>query len=122
MPRARREPTLKAKLAATLRELFQIPHEHAKLMSDDQIISLVQFHHIEYHATDGSDEHWNLDPMLIAPHKERTAKIDVPQIAKTKRITAAQAEFRRTMLTPRADRPPKQSRWASRPFQKRIKS
>lgn len=120
--RPRKKPTLKAMLAATLRELFQIPHMHAKGMTAEHVISLVQFHHIEYHATDGSDEHWNLDPMLIAPHRKRTAEIDVPQIAKTKRITAKQEEFRRTMLTPRDQRPPKQSRWGSRKFEKRRKS
>jgi hypothetical protein len=117
----RKEPTLTAKLAAAIRELFQIPHEHAKLMTDDQVLSLVQWHHIEYHATGGSDEHWNLDPLTIKGHKARTAKIDVPQIAKTKRLTAAQEEFRRTMTTPRDERPPKQSRWGKRPFNRSKK-
>lgn len=121
MSRPRKEPTLTDKLAATLRELLQIPYEHAKLMSAEQIISLVQWHHIHYHADGHGVEHWNLDPLLIGGHKLRTAKIDIPQIAKTKRITKAQEELRRTLLTPRDDRPPRKSRWGSRPFPNRKK-
>lgn len=111
----------KTKLAAALRELAQIPHAHAKLMTADNIISLFQFHHIEYHADSANDAHYNLDPTLIRAHRKRTAKIDVPQIAKTKRISVAQAEFRQRLLTPRDERPKKQSRWGSRPFQTREK-
>lgn len=118
---SRKEPTLTAKLAAALRELLQIPHEHAKLMTDDQVISLVQFHHIEYYATGGSDEHWNLEPLTIKGHKTRTAKIDVPQIAKTRRITAEHEEFRRRLATPRDEREPKRSRWGKRSFQKKVR-
>lgn len=120
---SRKKPTLKAMLAATLRELLKIPHDHARLMTDEQIISLVQFQHILYHSQNREepwvDEHWNLEPMLIADHKEITAKKDIPQIAKTKRISKAHEEFRRTILTPRDERPRKQSRWGSRKFEKR---
>lgn len=115
----RKEPTLTDKLAAVLRELLEIPYEHAKLMSAEQIISLVQWHHIHYHADGHGVEHWNLDPLLIGGHKLRTAKIDIPQIAKTKRITAAQEELRRRLLAPRDERPPKKSRWGSRPFNRK---
>lgn len=113
--------SLKAKLAAALRELAKIPHAHAEQMTEDMVLSLFDWHHIVYHADSANDEHYNLEPMLIRAHRERTAKIDVPQIAKTKRITRAQEEFRRTLLTPRDQRPPKVSRWGSRPFQKREK-
>ena len=118
---SRKDPTLTAKLAAALRELLQIPHEHAKLMTEDQIISLVQWHHIEYHATGGTVDHWNLDPLTIRGHRARTAKIDVPQIAKTRRISKSEEEFRQRLLTPRDERPPKRSKWGSRPFQQRRK-
>lgn len=122
---SRKEPTLRDKLAATLRELLEIPYEHAKLMSADQIISLVTFDHIHHHALNKHepwvDEHWNLDPLLRGGHDIKTRTIDVPQIAKTKRISAAQEEFRRTILTPRDERPPTQSRWGSRKFPKRSK-
>lgn len=121
MTRKRHHISDKTKLAAALRELAQIPHAHAKLMTADDLISLFQWHHIEYHADSANDAHYNLDPLLIKAHRERTAKIDIPQIAKTKRITKDQAAFRARILTPRDQRPPKQSRWGSRPFQKRKK-
>lgn len=119
--RRRKDPTLKDKLAAALRVIAEIQFSHARQMSADQIISLFQFHHILYHAQDGSDEHWNLEPMLIQAHRERTAKIDVPQIGKTRRISKENEEFQRRLLTPRDERPPKRSRWGSRPFPKRRK-
>lgn len=108
------------KLAACVRELFQIPYEHAKQMSAEQILSLVQWQHIHYHAQNSDetwvDAHWNIEPMLIAPHKEVTAKKDIPQIAKTKRIEREFEEFRRRMMTPREDRPVLKSRWGTRKF------
>lgn len=122
MSRPRKEPGLKQKLAAALREIAGISMDHARLMHADQIISLFHFHHIEYHAQDGADEHWNLDPLLIAPHKERTAKIDIPQIAKTKRLSKEHEEFQRRILTPRDERPKKKGtfppsrKMQSRPF------
>lgn len=122
---SRKEPTLTDKLAATLRELLEIPMDHAEKMSAEQIISLVTFDHIRHHALfkhePWVDEHWNLDPLLRGGHKAKTRKIDQPQIAKTKRLSAEQEEFRRTMLTPRSERPAKQSRWGSKKFQTRKK-
>jgi hypothetical protein len=112
---------LTAKLAAALRELFKIPYEHAESMSAEQIISLVQWQHIFPHALDGSDEHWNIEPLLIQQHREVTAKIDIPQIAKTKRISREHEEFQRRLLTPRDEREPRKSRWPSRKFPKRVK-
>lgn len=117
---SRKEPTLKAKLAAVVRQLLGIPFDHARLMTDDQVISLVQFNHILYHADHKHepwvDDHWNLEAMTIMAHRERTAKIDIPQIAKTRRITKSEAEFRERLLTPRDQREPKKSRWGKRPF------
>lgn len=121
MTRKRGHISYKTKLAAALRELAKIPRDHAEQMTEDQILSLFQWNHIVYHADTANDAHYNLDPLLIRAHRKRTAEIDVPQIAKTKRISATQAEFRQRLLTPRDQRPPKQSRWGSRPFQKREK-
>ena len=121
MGRARKEPPLKEKLAAALREFGDIPYEHACLMTADQVISLFQFNHILYHRDGGSDEHWNLEPMFIRAHRDRTTKVDIPQIAKTKRISHAEEAFRARLLTPRDEREPKKSRWASRPFPSRRK-
>ena len=110
----RKHISLKTKLAAALRELAHIPMDHAALMTADQIISLFEFHHIVYHADTANDEHWNIEPMLIKAHKERTARIDVPQIAKTKRISKAHEEFRARLLQPRDERPPRKSKWPKR--------
>lgn len=127
--------SLKTKLAAALLQMKRcertltgerwtliIPHDEAKTLTADQIIARFHFdHHPIPHAHGGPDEPWNLDPVVVAEHQEKTAKRDVPQIAKTKRLTREHEEFQRRMLTPRDDRPVKKSKWASRPFPKRRK-
>lgn len=123
---SRKEPTLRAKLAACIRELLAIPVEHAEKMHEDQMISLVQFDHIRHHALNKEepwvDDHWNLDPLLIGGHKVKTTKIDVPVIAKTKRISKEQEEFRKRLLTPRDEREPRKSTLQSRnTFKRREK-
>lgn len=102
----------KTKYAAALLKLGDVEYPHAKQMHEDQIISLYHVHHNIHHADGGADEYWNIEPMLIAPHKERTAKIDVPTIAKNKRIrrkAAAHQEILTTRVKPK-------SRWLSRPL------
>ena len=97
-----------------------IPLAQAKMMTADQIIALFHFDHYPIpHSQGGPDEPWNLDPMLATLHREKTAKVDVPQIAKTKRITREHEEFQRRMLAPKDERPVRKSKWASRPFPKR---
>lgn len=128
----RKHISLKTRLAAALlqmrhatpdgRWVLIIPHEQAKLMTEDQIIALYHFnHHPIPHSQGGPDEPWNLDPMLATEHQEVTAKVDIPQIAKTKRITKKHEEFRARMLASRDQRPPLRSKWASRPFPRRPK-
>jgi hypothetical protein len=113
-------------LAAALRELFQIPYEHAKLMTDEQLLSLFEWNHIHHHALnkdeDWVDEHWNLEPLTIRGHRARTAKTDIPQIAKTKRIKKGHDDFVRRILAPRDERPQRQSKWPKRKFDKRKPS
>ncbi len=129
----RKHISLKVKLAAALLQMKRcertltgerwtlvIPHEEAKTLTPDQIIARFHFDHYPIpHAQDGPDEPWNLTPAPIAGHQEKTAKVDIPQIAKTKRISKDHEEFRRRMLTPRDERTPKQSRWGKRPFQRK---
>lgn len=101
---ARAHISLKTKLASALLTLVRpddegnlvpfIPHEHAKKMSDDQIISLFHFdHHPVPHSQGGPDEAWNLTPLPLAEHRTKTSKVDVPQIAKTKRVARSHSEF-----------------------------
>lgn len=127
----RKHLSLKTKLAAALCQMryevdgkweLILTHAEAAALSEDQILSLFQWHHgVIPHAEGGTDTHWNLEPMLIVQHRTVTKKVDVPGIGKRKRITKAHEEFRSRILTPRDQRPARQSRWGSRPFTRRGK-
>ena len=74
-PPRRKAITLRTKLAAALCTLLEIPHDHAKAMHEEQILSLVQWDHYPLrHADGGPDAHWNLRPLLIAEHDFKTFK------------------------------------------------
>lgn len=121
MSRARAHVGLKTKLAAAIATMF-LTHDEAKALSEDQVLSLVAWDHDPIpHAHGGEDAHHNLVPRMIPNHRQKTAKVDVPMIAKTKRLTKEHEEFQRRILTPRDERPVQKSRWASRPFPKRRK-
>lgn len=61
-----------------------------------------------------------LVPVQQAVHREKTAKRDIPEIAKTKRLAKTQEAFRSKML--KQDTPePKRKRWGSRPFKRKPK-
>lgn len=98
-------------------------HEEAKALSEDQILSLFDWDHDPVpHAEGGEDVHYNLNPKLKVPHRVKTRTIDVPRIARNKRVSKEHEAFRQRMLTPRDQREPKKSKWQSRPFPKRRKS
>lgn len=120
----RKHISLKVKLAAALLKAYPaIPHEEAKKLTADQIIARFHFDHWPIpHAHGGPDEPWNLVPLPVDEHRHKTAKKDVPQIAKTKRITREHEEFRKRLLTPRDERPPKKRTIQSRGFQNRRKN
>jgi hypothetical protein len=81
--------SLKTKLAAAICCLLKIPHEHAEAMHEEHVLSLVDWDHYPIpKAHGGPDAHFNLVPRPKLEHRLKTAKIDVPQIAKTKRIEA----------------------------------
>jgi hypothetical protein len=115
---------LQTKLAATLLALGHIPHDDARLMSAGMICSLYHFDHDPIpKAEDGPDEPWNLTPRLITQHREKTAKVDVPGIAKRKRVAAKQEQHSERMqakLTGEApsERRPRSRKLQSRGFQK----
>jgi hypothetical protein len=117
----RRHINLRTKLAAALLQIRGrdgeplIPWEDAKAMSDDQIISLFEFDHYPYRAEGGGpDEPWNLEPRLIRAHRIKTAKKDAPEIAKIKRVLAAEDDFRRRLLAKAKGEPRPPSRWPKR--------
>lgn len=108
MTSPRKRPTLTEKLAATLCQMVRfdeegrpvpvIPHEEAKRLSPGQIIGRFDFDHaVVPHAEGGGNEPWNLVPRLRDEHREKTAKVDVPRIAKNKRLRASQAAFAEAM-------------------------
>lgn len=105
--------TLKAKLAAAIGALF-LTYDERKLLSEDQVLSLVQWDHDPILHTppyNGTDDHFNLVPRLIGGHRAKTAKVDIPAIAKGKRVDEAQKEFVRRLLTPRDERPERPSKF-----------
>lgn len=118
----RKAPTLSNKLASALLALGYVDHEHAKLMTDAQVISLFHFDHYPIpHAHDGPTIGWNLVPRLIKAHREKTAKTDVPMIAKTRRVESDWKQFtaRMSAKTTGEDVPAKRkSRLQSRGFDK----
>lgn len=89
MPRPRKRIPWKTKYAAALLALGHVPYEHAKLMHEDQIISLYQIDHGMLHAFDGPDAFWNLTPKLVREHREKS-KRDKSITAKADRINDAQ--------------------------------
>jgi hypothetical protein len=127
--RRRAHIPLKVKLAATLIELTRARlqnsgwleeanrfYEDSKLMSADQINSLFHFdHHPIHHANGGPDEPWNLTPLMIRQHRTKTAKRDLPAMAKDTRIEGKWRDFHRAVAKGR--KPPKRKTWwPSRPL------
>lgn len=112
--------SLETKLAAALLVIGDIDHEHAKQMSARQIISLFNLDHFPIpKAEDGPDEPWNLFFRFIGEHRLKTRRIDIPRIAKVKRVTAGHLEFRRRLLAKDAGEVRPRSKWPSRKFQKK---
>lgn len=109
MTKPRKKIGLKTKLAATLCQMVKpsdgggfervIPHDQAKRMTEDQVLAVFHFDHDPIpKAHDGPDKHWNLTPRPRGEHCEKTAKRDIPMIAKVKRLSKAQEETRRRIL------------------------
>ena len=105
-----------------------VSREDAKHMTALEIIerfeSMTQDAHIVPHAIGGSAHPSNMTIMDTPQHRDETRKIDIPQIAKTKRVEKDYAEHRRIMLaktgTEETFPPKKQKRKIpSRPFPKR---
>lgn len=121
---------LKTKLAAALCHTLRpdehghlvrvISHDEAKILSEDQIIARFEFHHHPIpKAHDGPDVHWNLPPLPKAEHREITAKIDIPMIAKGKRIQRKNGEHLQRMAAKSRGEAKPASRWPKRKLQSR---
>ncbi len=108
MTRHRAHISLKTKLAAALCKMVRfddagrpvrvISYEESKRMSEDDILARFSWDHDPVpHAEGGPDEPWNLVPRPKEEHAEKTAKVDVPTIAKGKRLRASVAAFEEAM-------------------------
>lgn len=125
--------SLRLKLAAALSELEFVRHKafgspcltfaEMKAMSMDDYLHRFDFDHVIYHSLRPILPHFTeLTPRLRADHQRKTAKVDLPAIAKSKRLTSKQEAFRSRLLaktglieeTKPAKRPKR--RWPSRPF------
>lgn len=117
MKRARiSDRTLAAALAA---QVFGIAHEHQVLMHEDQMLSLVHRDHFPIpHAEGGSNHFSNVRARLIGEHREKTRTIDIPGIAKRKRVRRAQEEHSARMAAKLFGAPPP----SPRKFKRRIAS
>ena len=56
------------------------------MMGESNFLSLYEFHHVKRRAEGGENEFHNLEPMLRVEHRKRTREVDVPNIAKNKRL------------------------------------
>lgn len=129
----RKKPTLTERYASVLLTLKWgdgrplIDREAAKHLTAGEIVDQfehqVQFDHGIHVAIDGTNHPTNLTPRLTADHREKTNKIDIPQIAKTKRIVKAQSAHEAAMAAKISLAPSvakietKRSRkWATRPM------
>lgn len=119
--------SLETLLASAICQLLAIPHDHAKLMSAAQVISLIHRDHYPIRRDDGLklgmtiaevDHHSNITLRPIMAHREKTAKIDIPQINKSKRLRAAQEALNRYMSTGEKPPIPTRKKIPSRPFAK----
>lgn len=86
----RRPPTADEKVAALLLMYWDakgdpIPFEIAKQMTAAQICSLVHWDHAVFHSWGGGEGPTNLTPRLIGDHRQKTANVDLPVIAKVRR-------------------------------------
>jgi hypothetical protein len=109
------------KLAAALLEVLNvrgepIPLDHAKRMTARQIVSLFEWDHWPIpKSKKGPDKPWNLTPRLRRAHRVKTAKVDIPAMAKEDRLAAQHREFvRKVLCKPCGQRRKRTGKWPSR--------
>ena len=98
-----------------------LSYADAKLMTEDQFLSLFHWDHNILHETghEDADKFWNLAPMLIRAHREKT-KADAKIIAKSRRIR--RKEFARLVEMSGITRePPLLRKLQSRGFDKTLR-
>ena len=128
MTRKRKHISLTTKLAASLSLL--LPQEvlneaRRRKLSAEEILAVFDFDHIQLHSLGGSDEWWNLHPLLRAAHRLKS-RGDTTIAAKVKRVSRKELEHKQKMQAKLLPAPtfkerPKQ-KIASRGFQKKPKT
>lgn len=98
----RRKPTADERVAACLLQIkrgnvWLIPEPLRSTGTARELCAYVNFDHIVPHAIGGTMKPQNLQPLPRAEHKEKTAKIDVPRIAKGKRLEKAHIAHKAVM-------------------------
>ena len=136
MTRKRPHISLATKLASALSELeflrgTALPFHTMQSMDAKTYLHRFDWDHVIPHAHSGDIHYTNLTPMLRADHRRKTATVDVPRIAKSKRVARKQAAHAKRMdekylpVDVRgdmadSDAPPKsRRRWPSRKMQSR---
>jgi hypothetical protein len=122
----RTPPTLRERLASALLEILElrgqgIPYATAKEMTTSSILEMFEVDHWPIRHVDGGTNHpANLRHRLIKEHREKTSKVDIPQIRKGIRLAAAHdagvARMRAKILGEPTPKPKRKSRWNSRPL------
>jgi len=106
------------KLASLLGPKLGIGYEARKTMSAAEINARFDWHHNIANADGGPDLHWNIEPIEREAHRERTAKIDVPRIAKGKRLRKSWGPWQEAIAM--GVKPPKkETRWPRRGLRSR---
>lgn len=104
MTAKRRSPTWKEKCASCILEIMRLrgaplARRRAKRMTVDDITGLFHFDHDAGFACHGADNHpTSITPRPVREHIEKTAKIDIPAIAKCRRISAEAEAFQSRLL------------------------
>lgn len=126
----KRRPNASERIAASLLAIKQgdvwlIPEPLRSNGTAKEICAYVQFHHdVTPQALGGTSAPQNLTPLSIADHAHETATKTIPMIAKVRRVSAKQEEFRRRMLAKvgitdhQDERQPRKHKhaWPSRPI------
>lgn len=103
----RKDPNLTDKLCAMILMYLEIPHEVAKTMTRDDILALYEWDHDPVPVAIAIDLGWtpdqynhpsNIRGKFPEVHGWKSAKKDVPEIAKAVRISDAHKEFQRKVL------------------------
>jgi hypothetical protein len=108
------------KAAALGAVVLGLPYDHRVLMSAEQVMSLLHFDHDPIpHAEDGPGLHFNLTPLPIMAHRIKTATIDLPGIAKRKRVAAKHGQHQAKIEAKLTGDVPSEPRRRSRKLQSR---